>query len=90
MNAKFQIAVLMGGPSEEREVSLRSGKAVMAALQRQGHAVHAVDPCEGTLSLPTQVDPHLLSFAYLSPSHYYSCSTHPTTTTLFVPPFTSH
>lgn len=56
MNTKLQIAVLMGGPSEEREVSLRSGKAVMAALQRQGHAVHAVDPCEGKLSLPTQVD----------------------------------
>ena len=56
MNTKLQIAVLMGGPSEERDVSLRSGKAVMAALQRQGHAVHAVDPCEGKLSLPTQVD----------------------------------
>ena len=52
MNTKLQIAVLMEWPSEERDVSLRSGKAVMAALQRQGHAVHAVDPCEGKLSLP--------------------------------------
>ena len=34
-NAK--IAVLCGGPSSEREVSLRSGKNVLAALQRLGY-----------------------------------------------------
>jgi len=37
------IAVLMGGNSTEREVSLRSGAAVCAALQRLGHQVQAVD-----------------------------------------------
>lgn len=32
-----RIAVLWGGPSSEREVSLRSGKNVLAALQRLGY-----------------------------------------------------
>ncbi len=31
-----KVAVLLGGKSGEREVSLKSGKAVLAALQRQG------------------------------------------------------
>ncbi len=38
-----RVAVLMGGMSAEREVSLRSGQAVCAALQRCGHQVTAVD-----------------------------------------------
>ena len=37
------IAVVMGGDSAEREVSLNSGKAVLESLQRQGHQVKAVD-----------------------------------------------
>lgn len=42
MNAK-SIAVLMGGVSEERSVSLRSGEAVLAALRRQGRAARGFD-----------------------------------------------
>ncbi|WP_026340774.1 D-alanine--D-alanine ligase [Thioalkalivibrio sp. ALJT] len=38
-----RVAVLMGGWSGEREVSLHSGQAVLAALQRQGVDAHAVD-----------------------------------------------
>lgn len=39
-----RVAVLLGGDSAEREVSLRSGKAVAAALQRQGIDVIEFDP----------------------------------------------
>lgn len=39
----MRIAVLMGGDSSEREVSLRSGRAVAAALERSGHEVEAVE-----------------------------------------------
>jgi D-alanine-D-alanine ligase len=44
MNAFPLIAVFLGGPSAEREVSLRSGAAVAAALRARGHAVVEVDP----------------------------------------------
>ncbi len=39
-----RIAVLLGGLSPEREVSLVSGRACAAALARLGHEVHEVDP----------------------------------------------
>lgn len=39
-----KVAVLLGGKSGEREVSLKSGAAVLAALQRQGVDAHAFDP----------------------------------------------
>ena len=38
--------VLFGGPSAEREVSLKSGRMVLEALQRQGVDAHAFDPAE--------------------------------------------
>ena len=38
-----KVAVLMGGDSAEREISLQSGQAVLAALQRQGVDAHGVD-----------------------------------------------
>ena len=41
---RMRIAVLMGGPSSEREISLRSGRAVAAALVWRGHEVTSVDP----------------------------------------------
>lgn len=50
------IAVLLGGPSAEREVSLRSGAAVAAALRGLGHVVHEVDPIPGGLRLPPETD----------------------------------
>lgn len=38
-----KIAVLLGGLSAEREVSLNSGKAVLASLQRQGYHAVGID-----------------------------------------------
>lgn len=39
-----KVAVMFGGKSAEREVSLKSGAAVLAALQRNGVDAHAFDP----------------------------------------------
>jgi D-alanine-D-alanine ligase len=39
-------AVLLGGDSSEREISLISGNAVLAALKRRGVDAHAFDPQE--------------------------------------------
>ncbi len=41
-----KVAVLMGGPSSEREISLLSGNAVLAALKGAGIDAHAYDPAE--------------------------------------------
>ncbi|MDD3482453.1 D-alanine--D-alanine ligase [Azovibrio restrictus] len=50
MQQKFgKVAVLMGGTSAERKVSLKSGAGVLAALQRQGVDAHAFDPAEQLL-----------------------------------------
>jgi D-alanine-D-alanine ligase len=43
---KKKIAVLMGGRSGEREVSLRSGKKVLNSLRSQGFNVISLDPDE--------------------------------------------
>ncbi len=45
MSSSFgKVAVMFGGTSAEREVSLKSGQAVFNALQAQGIDVHAFDP----------------------------------------------
>jgi D-alanine-D-alanine ligase len=41
-----KVAVLLGGDSSEREISLLSGNAVLAALKRRGVNAHAFDPQE--------------------------------------------
>jgi len=41
-----KVAVLLGGKSAEREVSLKSGSMVLAALRRRGVDAHAFDPAE--------------------------------------------
>jgi len=38
-----KVAVLMGGPSSERAVSLRSGNAILAALRRRGVDAHGLE-----------------------------------------------
>jgi D-alanine-D-alanine ligase len=45
-----KVAVLMGGKSAEREVSLMSGAGVLKALQSKGVDAHAFDPAERDLS----------------------------------------
>ncbi|MEK7303672.1 MAG: D-alanine--D-alanine ligase [Pseudomonadota bacterium] len=44
-----KVAVLLGGRSAEREISLLSGNAVLAALKRQGVDAHAFDPADRPL-----------------------------------------
>ena len=41
-----KVAVMMGGPSAEREISLLSGNAVLQALRDRGVDAHAFDPAE--------------------------------------------
>jgi D-alanine-D-alanine ligase len=45
----MRIAVLLGGISPERNVSLASGARVVTALRSRGHQVSAVDPARGVL-----------------------------------------
>lgn len=45
-----KVAVLMGGTSAEREISLISGKAVLESLVRSGVDAHAFDPAERALA----------------------------------------
>jgi D-alanine-D-alanine ligase len=50
MSGRFgKVAVLMGGPSAEREISLISGRAVLDALREKGVDAHAFDPKERDL-----------------------------------------
>jgi D-alanine-D-alanine ligase len=44
-----KVAVLMGGPSSEREISFLSGNAVLGALKSRGVDAHAFDPAERSL-----------------------------------------
>jgi len=44
-----KVAVLMGGPSAEREISLISGRAVLEALKSRGVDAHGFDPAEREL-----------------------------------------
>ncbi|MGD1018798.1 MAG: D-alanine--D-alanine ligase [Verrucomicrobiia bacterium] len=53
---KLKIAVLMGGPSAEREVSLRSGTAVANALAATGAKVVPMDIWDATFTIPANVD----------------------------------
>ena len=46
-----KVAVLMGGTSAEREISLMSGGGVLAALRAQGVDAQAFDPAERDLAL---------------------------------------
>jgi D-alanine-D-alanine ligase len=45
-----KVAVLLGGPSSEREISFLSGNAVLAALREQGVDAHPFDPAERDLA----------------------------------------
>jgi D-alanine-D-alanine ligase len=53
---KLNVTVMLGGPSSEREVSLRSGAAAAAALRSLGHNVHELDPKEPSWKLPPETE----------------------------------
>ena len=57
MSDRLNITVMLGGPSAEREVSLRSGAAVLKALRSLGHTVDQLDPRDDswTLAAGTEV-----------------------------------
>ena len=56
MQRKLNIVVMLGGPSAEREVSLRSGAGVAKALRSLGHSVWEIDPKEKRFALPGRTD----------------------------------
>jgi D-alanine-D-alanine ligase len=56
MLSNKKIAVLMGGPGAEREVSLASGKAVLKALVDQGLDAVGVDVTSTEINLPEGID----------------------------------
>ncbi len=49
MSEPMNVAVVLGGTNEERNVSLATGRAVVAALREQGHEIVAVDPAHGAV-----------------------------------------
>ena len=61
MNKFGKVAVLFGGKSGEREVSIKSGSAVLAALKRQGVDAVAFDPATQALSELSQFDRAFIS-----------------------------
>lgn len=54
---KKSIAVLLGGWSSEREVSLSSGQGVVEALRARGHTVTAIDVTQDLPYFLTQLSP---------------------------------
>ena len=56
MRKSLKIAVFLGGPSAEREVSLRTGKAVARALASLAHDVYEIDPQPGKWTLLSGTD----------------------------------
>lgn len=56
MNEKLNLVVMLGGPSAEREVSLRSGTGVARALRSLGHNVFELDPKTPDWVLPLKTD----------------------------------
>jgi hypothetical protein len=50
----MKIAVLFGGTSEDRDVSIASAAQIIPALRSLGHEVHAVDTATGRLSGPAE------------------------------------
>jgi D-alanine-D-alanine ligase len=55
MPAKTRVAVLMGGRSAEREVSLATGRQVLNALDPERYTVYALDTASGQKFLPDAV-----------------------------------
>lgn len=59
----MKVAVLMGGRSAEREVSLMTGRGIAASLRQLGHDVLAVDAASGQQLTAGQEDQATLSVA---------------------------
>lgn len=57
------VAILMGGPSSEREISLISGHAVAEALKNKGHHVYEFDFDQSTYSKLLALKPDIVFIA---------------------------
>ena len=71
----MRVAVLMGGISPERNISLLSGRSVAAALRERGHTVLAIDPAYGAEGLLPDAELNGISTA--PPSEEFLCSLSP-------------
>jgi D-alanine-D-alanine ligase len=60
MSSKIHVAVLLGGWSSEREVSLASGKACSGALERAGYRVSQLDPSRDIASELKKLSPDVV------------------------------
>jgi D-alanine-D-alanine ligase len=56
--AKLNVAVLMGGASAERDISLSTGRQILQALDAERYCVYALDT-HPTLALPAQMPDHV-------------------------------
>src|SRR5437870_10124135 len=56
MNLPKRIAVLMGGPGSERDVSLATGRGVAKALRSRGAEVFEIDVHDENFDLPKDID----------------------------------
>lgn len=65
--SKERIAVVMGGASAEREISIRSGSEVARALSSLGYDVHSLDYDERFLDAIRQLKPDLVFIALHGP-----------------------
>lgn len=81
----MKIAVIFGGISTERDISIKSGRAVFNALIELGHEVIGVDPALGSEGFIYDIDefekiPKLeaLKSNGLYPKQYLASITHPT------------
>ena len=54
--SQLNVCVMLGGPSAEREVSLRSGAAAGKALRLLGHKVSELDPKDSSWTLPPETE----------------------------------
>ncbi len=52
----MKIGVLLGGISPERDVSLKSGKAIISACEQLGYDVVSIDPKDGVASLLKKIE----------------------------------
>ncbi len=51
----MNIALIVGGISAEREVSLSSGRSILKALRENGHNVTVIDPVYGAEKIPEEI-----------------------------------
>jgi D-alanine-D-alanine ligase len=51
----MNIALITGGPSSEREVSLSSGRSILKSLRELNHSVKVIDPIYGAENIPEEI-----------------------------------